>query len=410
MNFSSISTNQAIALGIVGLAFTAAAVSCISVSTANQDCVVMGVQSNGTTLTGMSKKEVRKYFDQEAKKALSKNAAVLSYKERHWNIQPGEIDLQAKVDEAAEEAYNIGREGNAITNLMNQMRLAVFGKNVTMTAEFNHDKLKAKLAAIEKEVDTPPANAEVSLQANGSIKKKPAVTGLTLDTAPIAEELTPKFEALNLTASVELDPKEDQPFILDEDIANIDAVLGSYTTRFYPGDRGDNIGLAASHLQGALIRSQATLSFNNIVGKRTRAAGYKNAGVIVNGEPAVDVGGGVCQVSSTLYNAILLAGLKPTERSNHSLPSSYVPAGRDATVADGLLDFVFQNPLPHPVVLRVANSGNALTIYVLGTKADLGGKTISLVSEGPTTSPSVYRIWKQNGQVVEREYLHTDTF
>lgn len=410
MNFSSISTNQAIALGIVGLAFTAAAVSCISVSTANQDCVVMGVQSNGTTLTGMSKKEVRKYFDQEAKKALSKNAAVLSYKERHWNIQPGEIDLQAKVDEAAEEAYNIGREGNAITNLMNQMRLAVFGKNVTMTAEFNHDKLKAKLAAIEKEVDTPPANAEVSLQANGSIKKKPAVTGLTLDTAPIAEELTPKFEALNLTASVELDPKEDQPFILDEDIANIDAVLGSYTTRFYPGDRGDNIGLAASHLQGALIRSQATLSFNNIVGKRTRAAGYKNAGVIVNGEPAVDVGGGVCQVSSTLYNAILLAGLKPTERSNHSLPSSYVPAGRDATVADGLLDFVFQNPLPHPVVLRVANSGNALTIYVLGTKADLGGKTISLVSEGPSTSPSVYRIWKQNGQVVEREYLHTDTF
>lgn len=410
MNFSSISTNQAIALGIVGLAFTATAVSCISVSTANQDCVVMGVQSNGTTLTGMSKKEVRKYFDQEAKKALSKNAAVLSYKERHWNIQPSEIDLQAKVDEAAEEAYNIGREGSAITNLMNQMKLAVFGKNVTMTAEFNHDKLKAKLAAIEKEVDTPPTNAEVSLQANGSIKKKPAVTGLKLDTAPIAEELTPKFEALNLTASVELDPKEDQPFILDEDIANIDAVLGSYTTRFCPGDRGDNIGLAASHLQGALIRSQATLSFNNIVGKRTRAAGYKNAGVIVNGEPAVDVGGGVCQVSSTLYNAILLAGLKPTERSNHSLPSSYVPAGRDATVADGLLDFVFQNPLPHPVVLRVANSGNALTIYVLGTKADLGGKTISLVSEGPTTSPSVYRIWKQNGQVVEREYLHTDTF
>ena len=91
MNFSSISTNKAIALGIVGLAFTAAAVSCISVSTANQDCVVMGVQSNGTSLTGMSKKEVRKYFDQEAKKALSKNAAVLSYKDRSWNIQPNEI-------------------------------------------------------------------------------------------------------------------------------------------------------------------------------------------------------------------------------------------------------------------------------------------------------------------------------
>lgn len=410
MNFSSISTNKAIALGIVGLAFTAAAVSCVSVATANQDCVVMGVQSNGTTLTGMSKKEVRKYFDKEAQKALSKNAAVLSYKERHWNIQPNEIGLQAKVDEAAEAAYNIGRESNPVTNLINQMKLAIFGKNVVMTASFDKDKLNAKLAAIEKEVDTPPANAEVSLQANGSIKKKPAVTGLTLDTAPIADELTPKFESLDLTAKVELEPQESQPFILDEDIANIDGILGSYTTSFSPGDRGDNIGLAASHLQGALVRSQATLSFNNIVGPRTRAAGYKNAGVIVNGEPAVDVGGGVCQVSSTLYNAILLAGMKPTERTNHSLVSSYVPAGRDATVADGLLDFVFQNPLPHPILLRVANSGSALTIYVLGTKADLGGKTISLVTEGSSKNPSLYRIWKQNGQVIDREYLHTDSY
>lgn len=410
MNFSSISTNKAIALGIVGLAFTAAAVSCVSVATANQDCVVMGVQSNGTTLTGMSKKEVRKYFDKEAQKALSKNAAVLSYKDRHWNIQPNEIGLQAKVDEAAEAAYNIGRESNPVTNLINQMRLAIFGKNVVMTASFDKDKLNAKLAAIEKEVDTPPANAEVSLQANGSIQKKPAVTGLTLDTAPIADELTPKFESLDLTAKVELEPQESQPFILDEDIANIDGILGSYTTSFSPGDRGDNIGLAASHLQGALVRSQATLSFNNIVGPRTRAAGYKNAGVIVNGEPAVDVGGGVCQVSSTLYNAILLAGMKPTERTNHSLVSSYVPAGRDATVADGLLDFVFQNPLPHPILLRVANSGSALTIYVLGTKADLGGKTISLVTEGSSKNPSLYRIWKQNGQVIDREYLHTDSY
>ena len=410
MNFSSISTNKAIALGIVGLAFTAAAVSCISVATANQDCVVMGVQSNGTTLTGMSKKEVRKYFDKEAQKALSKNAAVLSYKDRHWNIQPNEIGLQAKVDEAAEAAYNIGRESNPVTNLINQMRLAIFGKNVVMTASFDKDKLNAKLAAIEKEVDTPPANAEVSLQANGSIQKKPAVTGLTLDTAPIADELTPKFESLDLTAKVELEPQESQPFILDEDIANIDGILGSYTTSFSPGDRGDNIGLAASHLQGALVRSQATLSFNSIVGPRTRAAGYKNAGVIVNGEPAVDVGGGVCQVSSTLYNAILLAGMKPTERTNHSLVSSYVPAGRDATVADGLLDFVFQNPLPHPILLRVANSGSALTIYVLGTKADLGGKTISLVTEGSSKNPSLYRIWKQNGQVIDREYLHPDSY
>ena len=92
------------------------------------------------------------------------------------------------------------------------------------------------------------------------------------------------------------------------------------------------------------------------------------------------------------------------------MPSSYVPRGRDATVADDLLDLVFQNPLPHPVYLRVANTGSSLTIYVLGTRADLAGKTITLVTGGSYAHPSLYRVWKENGQIVDREFMHTDSY
>jgi vancomycin resistance protein YoaR len=111
-----------------------------------------------------------------------------------------------------------------------------------------------------------------------------------------------------------------------------------------------------------------------------------------------------------LYNAVLLAGLQATERTPHFYPSAYCPTGRDATVADGLLDFKFQNTLSHPVYLLTTAAGSSLTIYVVGTKADLEGDTITLQNEGPRLHPSVYRIWTRNGQVISREFLHTDSY
>ena len=410
MNISNQSLGKIVALATLGTALSIFTIGCISVSMANQNKIVMGVQTDGRTIAGLTKNEAHKYFADLANSKLQRKAAVLSYKERNFQIDPSDIKLQGNVDEATEAAYRIGREGTPVENLLNQMRFAIFGKTITMDASFDEQLLNDKLLAIKKAIDTQPVNGTATLAADGSIKKTPAVTGLSLDIAPLANELAPAFKSFNLTVQKELSPAEQPPFVQDSDLAAMDGILGSYTTRFYPGDRGDNIGLAASHLQGALIRSGSTLSFNSIVGPRTRDAGYKNAGVIIYGEHAIDVGGGVCQVSSTLYNAVLLAGLTPVERTGHFASSSYVPAGRDATVADGLIDFVFRNPLPHPVYLTIANSGNTLTVYVLGTKADLAGKSIALVTEGSSMRPSLYRLWMKNGEVVEREFLHTDAY
>ncbi|MCR5757201.1 MAG: VanW family protein [Selenomonas sp.] len=410
MNISNTALSKIVALTLIGTVLTVLVAGSISVTVSNKNRIVMGVQAHGIPIAGMSKSDAHKFFTELAASKLRRKAAVLSYKERIFQIDPADINLHGNVDEAVEAAYRIGRQGTPAENLISQMWCAIFGKNVTMDASFDEQLLNSQLQQIKAAIDTPPINGTVILQADGSIKKTPAVTGLSLDITPLAEEMTPDFKTFNITVKKELIPTEQPPFIQNNDLAAIDGILGSYTTSFYPGDRGDNIGLAASHLQGALVRSGSTLSFNSVVGPRTHAAGYKNAGVIVYGEHAIDVGGGVCQVSSTLYNAILLAGLTPVERTGHFASSSYVPAGRDATVADGLIDFVFRNPLPHPVYLTIGNSGSTLTIYVLGTKADLGGKSISLITEGSTMHPSLYRLWLQNGQVIEKEFLHTDAY
>lgn len=396
---------------IVTAVMTAAVIvaGLVSISVSNQNRVIMGVQADGVTLAGLTESETRAYFTRVAQTKLAAKAAVLTYGEQVYTISPEEIDLHGCVDEATAAAYSIGRRGSLPENIINQLRCALVGANVHLVGAYDEAKLTARLNAIKASIDREPVSAVAWLE-KGIIKRKPQVTGLALDIAPIEERLAPDLNELRLTPQVALEPVATQPAVMDSDLAALDTILASYTTSYTPGDRGDNIALAASHLQGLLVRPQAIASFNDTVGARTYAAGYKNAGVIVDGEPAVDVGGGVCQVSSTLYNAVLLAGLTPRERSSHFLPSHYVPAGRDATVADGLLDFKFQNNLPHAVYIRIGNTGRELTIYVLGTRADLGGQSIALETSGDAANPSLYRLWKKDGALLNKEFLHTDHY
>lgn len=406
MNFSlakltaGITTMMLAAIVVAGL---------VSVSVSNQNRVIMGVQSEGVTLSGMTKAETHDYFTKLAQKKLKAKAAILTYKDKTFELSPEDINLQANIDDATNTAYAIGREDSMLNNIIMQLKCAMVGQNIKLDGSFDEDKLTAKLTAIKNEIDQAPTNASAALNGN-TIQKKPMKIGLSLDISPIEQKLAPDLKKLHLTPKIELSPNEAYPYIKDEDLAALDSILGSYSTDYTPSDRGDNITLAASKFQGVFLKPQAVISFNDIVGHRSYAAGYKNAGVIVDGEPAIDVGGGVCQVSSTLYNAVLLAGLTPTERSSHFLPSHYVPAGRDATVADDLLDFKFKNPLPHPVYIRVQNNGSTLTFFILGTRTDLNGETISLETTGDAKNPSLYRLWKKNGAVVNKEFMHTDHY
>lgn len=147
----------------------------------------------------------------------------------------------------------------------------------------------------------------------------------------------------------------------------IRGVIGRYTTRFpgYQVNRNHNIRLAAQALDGVMLLPGEQLSYNQRVGRRTRRNGFRVAPVIIRGEKRLGIGGGVCQVSSTLYNAALLADLKIVRRSNHSLPIPYVPLGRDATVTE-YLDLVIENSHNFPVVFLAEVGRSSLTVRVLG--------------------------------------------
>ena len=148
----------------------------------------------------------------------------------------------------------------------------------------------------------------------------------------------------------------------------ITGIVGSYTTTYggTPG-RVHNVGLVAELIDGALVAPGARFSFNETTGERNEAKGFEEAPVIINGELQNGIGGGVCQVSTTVFNAAFEAGLSIDRRTNHALYIDHYPLGRDATVNYPDLDLVFTNDTERWLLLRTFVNAGSLTVNLYGT-------------------------------------------
>jgi vancomycin resistance protein YoaR len=185
----------------------------------------------------------------------------------------------------------------------------------------------------------------------------------------------------------------------------ISGVVGTYTTD-YGGvpNRIHNVQLVAHLLDGKLIAPGATFSFNRATGARTAAKGFLEAPVIINGELTTGLGGGVCQVSTTVFNAAFVAGLPITERTNHALYISHYPQGRDATVDYPDVDLKFRNDTPHWLLLRTFVGSYSLTVTLYGspTGRKVESTTAPLVAHGkPPVQRTVDRSLKPGEEVVD---------
>lgn len=216
-------------------------------------------------------------------------------------------------------------------------------------------------------------------------------------------------------------------------------VLATFTTRYDASntDRTTNLRIACQKLNEKVVLAGDTFSYNQTLGERTVAAGYKNGKIYENGEVVDGIGGGICQISSTLYNAVLMANMKVTERRNHQFVTSYVPAGRDATVVYGLTDFKFKNTRTYAIKIKAGVSNGIATISIYGIKEEneyttsFETKTISSIPftvkyvDDATLSTGTekvkqkganglisetYMIKSLNGKVVSRELLSRDTY
>ncbi len=193
-------------------------------------------------------------------------------------------------------------------------------------------------------------------------------------------------------------------------------LLSEFSTKYATSNknRTTNLILAANKINGYVLMPGETFSYNKVVGARTIAAGYKEAAIYVQGEVVDGLGGGICQITSTLYNAVVYANLEVTLRTNHQFIPSYVTASRDATVVYGSIDFQFKNNRDYPIKLVCSVSGGIANFKIFGLKQDNDCDVeISSYETGRTSTAiysEAYKILKKDGKVISTQLLSKDTY
>ncbi len=348
-----------------------------------------------------------------------------------------ELGAELLIQNAAIQATKIGRTGRFFERLGTHLRLRRTVLDIPLQTRVSKPKLRAFVAALRPLVDCLPEDAEITISDDDEVRAKPGQVGRVLrieeSVAAVATALAdPWVAAVDL--AVDLTPPE----VTTEQLEDIEVVLSSYSTKFNPGkvNRTHNLRLGIATVNKTAIEPNQIFSLNEVVGERAPGRGYRAALIFRESDVRPETGGGMCQVSSTIYNAALLAGLEMTERFPHQRPVDYIPMGRDATVYWGSKDLKFKNSLAHTIMLMGGIEGNTLWVKILGKAEDKlevklfrtgvarGSFRIiekpdpdlpegKKVRERPGSAGGTATLWREiykDGKLIKKEKLHTDHY
>jgi vancomycin resistance protein YoaR len=409
----------------------------VNTAFAISDNIYDGVFIGDISVGGLSIDEAKNKIIKDFKNKTANSPISLKYKEKTWSISNKDIELDIDADKLAQQAYNVGRVGNIVNRLQERYLTVNHGYTIPMSLRYNQTKLQEFINKVADTVYSNPQNASLTYQ-NSKIIIQPERNGYKVDVAKTWADLTAIIN-IQLPVTLELTVNEIPPAILSQDLVDMDSLLSIYTTQFDPYDknRSQNINLAAKNINNILVRPNEVFSFNKYVGERLSENGYKEAPVFIEGKLSLDWGGGVCQVSSTLYNAALLADMAIEERTSHFHPPGYVPLGQDATVADNLLDFKFKNTTGNNIYITCDVSNKELIVQMFGKRNPAAtdirivatDKKVlepnTIVKQDPTLEMgkeiidsegekgfqvTTYRVKYANNQEVKREYLAYDEY
>ena len=288
---------------------------------------------------------------------------------------------------------------------------------------------------IDKIYDQVHREAQDAYYEKDPFKVYPEVVGISFDKEYAKELLKTKQDEYSIPLQITYPNTTTSE--LDIDIFKDS--ISNFTTKYDISnkDRTTNLELAASKINGIILAPGEEFSYNTVVGARTISAGYKEDKIYSNGEVVDGIGGGICQISTTLYNAVIYANLNVTERHNHQFVTSYVPAGRDATVVYGSKDLKFVNNRSYPIKIGVKVSNGIVSCTIYGIKEEVEYNVdfdIETVSETPShikyeqykslpkdaeivkqpgangTEVNVYKVVKLDGTIISKDLISQDKY
>ncbi len=340
----------------------------------NRNKMLPGVSAFGVELGGLKREEAQELLQPITSKMIE-TQRILAFEDKEIKFVPDtEMGVFIDLNRVVEESYNIARTGNVLERMKNRIVVWREGFEVPFQVEFNAQKFEDFQNKINSLISRMPSDAYA--EGNRIIESR---TGVKLDLEKFKKEIVESLKSLdegkyifNLPVII-INPKITTQNILTK--LAVGSELGTYFTSLENKEENTiyNIRLASEAINGILIKPQEIFSFNKYIGPAEKEDGYKESTIIANGVFVNGYGGGICQVSSTLYNAVLLANLPIVERYNHSVygdATKYVPLGQDAAIFYGYKDLRFINNSDHMIVIFSKVYRGTLQVSIFGGNKD----------------------------------------
>ncbi len=417
--------------------------ACILMATpvyAKEATIPEGVFAGDISLGGMTEKEAASQIE-AAIARMADRKIILDIDGQRVETTAKELGFAWSNPEAIEEAAGYASEGNLIKQYMKRKDLEKEPAHIALETSVDEGKVEAFIEAECAGLTAQPQNATIT-RVEGKFEITPGQKGVIVDAQATKEALDQALaEQPEGEITIQASVTEKEPDITEEMLATIQDTLGTFTTDFSSSgaSRSGNLKNGASKINGHVLMPGETLSGYECMHPFTTANGYFTAAAYENGQVVDSIGGGVCQIATTLYNAALRAELEITQRQNHSMIVTYVKPSMDAAIAGTYKDIKITNNYSTPIYVEGGTSGKTLTFTFYGKetrpanrKVEYVSETLSRTSAGaptekvdPSMAPGTRRqvqsahnglksrLWKVvtvDGVETERTLLHTDTY
>lgn len=360
--------------------------------TQTQRTVQDGITLEGQSLGGMTRDQVQAIADSVLEQRRSAIITIHGMNDENVTVSAGNLGMTWTNSDVADTIINYGHAANIIARYKQEKDLAVNGADFTIELDFNQDQIRTFIENNCSSWNVQAVNASMT-RANGGFQFTEGSDGITINedesVKQIYSYLTSEWKGED--ATIDLDMETTTPATTTEDLQKLTSVLGTFTTYYSTANAGrsKNISNACGMINGLTLAPGETFSMLKTITPFTEENGYEMAGSYSGDEVVESFGGGICQVSTTLYNAVIRAELKVNERYNHSMIVTYVDPSADAAIAESSgMDFKFTNNLDSTVYIEGYTYNGSITFTIYGVETRASNRKVSFVSETLSETPS----------------------
>lgn len=356
--------------------------------TVDQDGYYEGITIDGADVSGRSYQEVLASLKTREEQRRAQCTVTLAYGSQTWTITADDLDYQSDYEEVASRAYQIGHAGSVQSRYQQIRQVKEQGQAFVVTSGFDESLLRLITDDVADSISYEAENASIASfdTTNRSFVFTAEKSGLSVDKEQLYQSALSALTSGAGGTTVAVSAQTIAPELTQAELQATCGLVDSAKTRLYDHskNRVNNIQLAIDILTGVRVDPGVTFSFNGTVGQRTAERGFKEAGAFSDGLSVQELGGGICQVSTTLFNAVVKSDLTITTRNPHSRPVNYVDKGKDAAVSWPNQDFKFTNSSDVPVYIMgeivVEDGKQYLVMSIYGKKLE-NGEYIRITAE-----------------------------